>query len=202
MLSLAPGAILFGAALTGGERPSRMQWTGTLVSLAGAALLVTRGSLAVMRDLSFARGDLWMLVAVLLWAAYSLLLRRRPADLPPDVTLAASILPGIALLLPAAAFAAFAAPPAPTLRLLALLAYISVFASLIGFLLWSYGVGTMGPARAGQFVYLMPVFGPMLAVVLLGETLAPPQIAGALGVFAGIALAQRPSRLRKKLSIQ
>lgn len=198
MLSLAPTTILVGAALTGGSRPSRTQWAGTLVSLAGACILVTRGSTAVLFGLAPARGDLWMIVAVLLWAVYSLLLRRRPADLPQDVALAASIVPAIALLLPAVTLSATVAPLALTPRLLAALTYIAVFASLIAFLLWSYGVSTIGPERAGQFVQLMPVFGAALAVVLLGETIVLPQLAGALCVFAGIALVQRRPRPRAR----
>ena len=195
MLSLAPTTILVGAALTGGSRPSRLQWVGTLVSLVGACILVTRGNPAVLLDLAPARGDLWMIVAVLLWAVYSLLLRRRPADLPQDVALASSIVPAIALLLPAVTLTAAAAPLALTPHLLGALIYIAVFASLIAFLLWSYGVSTIGPERAGQFVHLMPVFGAVLAVVLLGEVIVLPQVAGALCVFAGIALVQRHPRL-------
>jgi len=187
LLSLAPAAILAGAALGGGTPPTRVQWLGTLVSLAGAVVLVTRGSVAVLRDLSPGRGDLWMLVAVVLWAAYSLLLRRRPVDLPQDVALAASIAPAIALLL-AVRMCMDPSPLVLTLPVAGALIYVAVCASLIAFLLWSYGVAIIGPERAGQFVHLMPVFGAALAVMLLGETIVPAQAAGALCVFAGIAL--------------
>ena len=122
---------------------------------------------------------------------YSLLLRRRPADLPGDVALAASIVPALVLLLPVVALSATGAPPAPlTPRVLGALLYIALFASLLGFLLWSYGVAVLGPERAGQFVHLMPVFGVALAVPLLGEAIAPAQWAGGLCVLAGIALVQ------------
>ena len=43
---------------------------------------------------------------------------------------------------------------------------IAIFGSVIGFLFWSYGVTDIGPARAGQFVHLMPVFGAALAFVI------------------------------------
>jgi drug/metabolite transporter (DMT)-like permease len=68
-----------------------------------------------------------------------------------------------------------------------------VFASLVAFLLWSYGVNEIGAARAGQFVNLMPVFGAVLAVVLLGERITASQVVGAAFVFAGILLVQRKS---------
>jgi len=49
-------------------------------------------------------------------------------------------------------------------------------------------VERMGPERAGQFVHLMPVFGPVLALAILGETIATAQVLGAVVIFLGIAV--------------
>ena len=191
LLSLAPAAILIGAFATGGGRPTRAQGLGALISLLGVLVLLTRGDLSALTAWQWTAGDLWMIAAVVLWAAYSLLLRRRPADLPHDVTLAASIVAAVALLLPLVAMTAGTAGVDWTPRLAGALLYIAVFASLVAFLLWSYGVAAIGAERAGQFVHLMPVFGALLAVAVLGESLVVPQVVGALGVFAGIALVHR-----------
>jgi drug/metabolite transporter (DMT)-like permease len=196
MLSLTPTAILAGTAIGGSGRPTRQQWVGTCVSLAGAAILVTRGDPDVLLAMGAARGDLWMLVAVVLWAVYSLALRRRPPDLPTDVSLAASIVPAVLLLIPWVALGAPAQTVELTPRVLALLAYIIVMASLVSFLLWSWGVGHIGPERAGPFVHLLPVFGAVLAVALLDETVVLAQLAGAAAVFAGMVLVQRRPRRR------
>ena len=99
-LSLSPIAILAGAALSGSERPVKRQALGALISILGAVVLVTRGDVAVIGTADFTRGDLWMLAAIAIWAAYSLLLRRRPADLPQAVALFASVVTGLVLLLP------------------------------------------------------------------------------------------------------
>ena len=191
ILAFAPAAILAGAALTGMGRPRGLQWLGSAVSLGGAGFIVVRGDPAVLAALEVNPGDLWMLGAVVLWAAYSLLLRRRPADLPQDVALAASITVALAVLVPAALVAAPSLAPALTPAGWAAVLYIAVFASLLAFLFWSYGVSEIGPARAGQFIHLMPVFGAVLAMVLLGETLAPAQAIGAALVFTGILLVNR-----------
>ena len=58
------------------------------LSIAGATLVIARGDLDVLLGLRFAPGDLWLLAGVVLWALYSVLLRRRPAGLPPLVLLA------------------------------------------------------------------------------------------------------------------
>ena len=77
------------------------------------------------------------------------------------------------------------------------LAYIALFASAIAFLLWSHGVASLGPARAGQFVHLMPIFGAVLAFVVLDETPQPAQILGAALVLLGIAVVEHRRRPRR-----
>ena len=192
MLSLVPATILLGGALSGASRPQARQWAGTAVSLLGAAILITRGSLDALLGLDLVRGDLWMVVGVLLWTVYSLLLQRRPADLPPDVALIASIVPAIAVLLPVVVLRpGGAALPALTPFVVGAVLYIAIFASLIAFSLWAYGVAVIGPERAGQYVHLMPIFGAVLSTLLLGEAIVPAQLAGAAFVFAGLFLVQR-----------
>jgi len=189
-----------GARLTGDSRPGTVQWIGCLVSLAGAAVLITRADPSRLQTGGVNPGDLWMLAAVLVWTVYSLLLRRRPADLPQDVTLAASIAAALALLTPVFLVTGASLPRAPGPGAVAAVLYIAVFASLVAFLLWSYGVNEIGAARAGQFVYLMPVFGPILAVAILGETLGPAQIAGGICVLAGITLVNLSPRTLSRVS--
>lgn len=192
VLSLVPVAILLGAWGSGGVRPALRQWLATAAALAGCAVLLA-GERGLAQGFVPATGDAWMLAAVPTWAAYALLLRRRPADLPQDVALAASAAAGIALLVPVVACTG-AAPPAPTPAFLGALLYTAAGASLLGFLLWSHGVSVLGPERAGQFVHLMPVFGALLASVLLGESFSPAQLGGAATVLAGIALGRaKPS---------
>jgi drug/metabolite transporter (DMT)-like permease len=188
--SLSPVVILLGACLTGGERPTVRQLGGVLVSMAGAAVLITRGDLATMTT-GFNIGDLWMQAAVAVWASYSLLLRRRPSDLSQTLTLVSSIAVALPMLLPFTLLTA--SGPAVTLSTSVLVGtgYIAIFGSVIGFLFWSYGVAELGPARAGQFVHLMPVFGAALSFAFLGESLSTPQLIGACLVLSGIVLIEQ-----------
>ncbi len=191
-LSLAPIVILAGAVMIGIERPNRRALVGVLVSITGAAVLITRGDFSTIHRTAFVIGDLWMLFGTVNWAAYSLLLRRRPADLPQNVALAASIAAALAMLIPlliissATNIAELASVPT-----LAGIGYVAIFASVIAFLFWSFGVSQLGPSRAGQFINLMPIFGAALAFTLLGETPVPSQIIGAALVLAGIVLVER-----------
>ena len=100
MLSLAPILTLIGSACLRVERPTSHQIGGALISITGAGALITRGDPSGLFAQGFHAGDLWMLAAVVIWAAYSLLLRRRPADLPSPVALAASIAAALAMMSP------------------------------------------------------------------------------------------------------
>lgn len=187
-LSLAPVAIMLGASVISRSHPSAFQIAGTATSLVGAVVLITRGDVAGIAAAGFNRGDLVMLVAVVVWAVYSLLLRRRPADLSPTVTLVASIVPALPVLLAFTVLAGPAVAMTVSPSMLLAVAYIAVFATVLSFMFWSYGVAHMGPSRAGQYIHLMPVFGAAMAFVFLGEPLSFPEVFGAALVFAGLVL--------------
>jgi drug/metabolite transporter (DMT)-like permease len=132
---------------------------------------------------------------VAVWAAYSLLLKRRPADLSQAVTLSASIVAALVFLAPFLFLFAptpLASVSSPTVLLC--ITYVALFASVLGFLFWSHGVSQLGAARASQFVQLMPLFGAALSYLILGETLTPAQIGGAMLVMSGIAIAEHRVR--------
>lgn len=188
VLALAPIAILIGGAVTGMERPNGRQAIGIVLSAFGAGFVITRGNLATAYTGGFTPGDLIMLLNVAIWTVYSLLLRRRPADLPQDVTLAGSMVAGLLLLLPFVLASHPSDWSALTLPLALLgIGYMALFASVLAFIFWSIGVSRLGPARSGQFINLMPVFGAGLAFLVLGEIPSSAEIVGAVLVFAGIA---------------
>jgi drug/metabolite transporter (DMT)-like permease len=87
ILSLAPILTLLGSAAMAMERPTNRQIGGALISILGAGILITRGNPSGILSQGLNVGDLWMLLAVVIWAAYSLLLRRRLADLPSPVAM-------------------------------------------------------------------------------------------------------------------
>jgi drug/metabolite transporter (DMT)-like permease len=192
VLSLAPIATLFGSVAIDMERPTHSKIAGALISIVGAGVLITRGDIASIVTQGFNGGDLLMLLGVCVWAAYSLLLRHRPSDLSPSVSLFASAAAALALMTPLLAFRSL---PSVTVLgsapVLLSIGYIALFASAIAFMLWTYGVAQLGPARANQFVNLMPIFGAGLAFVFLGEVPTPVQVAGAALVLSGLALFER-----------
>ena len=174
------------------ERITAGQALGIVVSMAGAVAVVVRGRLENLLELSFASGDLWLMASVPSWALYSVLLRRRPAELSPLALIAAVGAFALVLLAPFhAAELASGAVIVFGIESLASLLYVSLFASVIAFICWNRGVREVGPNVAGVYIQLMPVFGALLAVTFLGERLASYHWFGAALVLIGILLSRR-----------
>lgn len=192
LLSLAPLAIVALSWLALGERVTRNQALGMAASLAGAMVLILHGELATLLELRFNPGDLWMLLAVLLWAVYSVLLRRRPGSVPPLSLHTASVTAGTLCMLPAFGWEVAHGGGVPaSASAWGAVVFIGVFSSALAHALWVRGVAAIGPNRAGVFIHLMPLFGAALAMTFLGERLGAYHVVGAALVLSGIALASR-----------
>lgn len=192
--SAMPLVILLCAFVLFGERPRMRQILGVFVSLAGVAVIVGRGSTSDILDLSFSVGDAWVLLAVLAYALYSALLRRRPIVHPLSF-LAASFTTGAAMLFPPylwerVAGAGMAASGGAVLAI----GYLALFPSFLAYLFFNRGVELIGAGRAGQCMHLMPVFGSVLAMLFLGEAFHAYHAAGIALIVIGIGLAAIPGR--------
>lgn len=192
LLSLAPLAIVALSWLALGERVNRSQALGLATSIGGAAVLILHGDLATLADLDLNAGDLWMLVAVVLWAVYSVLLRRRPAEVPPLALHTTSVAAGTLWMLPVFGWQAADGAGLPTsLTAWIAIGFVAVFSSALAHALWVRGVASIGPSRAGVFIHLLPLFGALLSVTFLGERFTTYHAIGAALVLGGVVLTSR-----------
>jgi drug/metabolite transporter (DMT)-like permease len=190
--SISPILIILLSWVIARERISTLQTCGVLLSLVGVLAIVARGDFAALAAFHFNRGDMWLIAAMLLWATYTIVLRRRPPELSAMGFLAAMLLLSLPFLLPFYMWefgerGGFSLKPATV----AALAYYGTFPSIIAYLFWNRGVAQVGPNKAGLFVHLMPVFGALLSVIFLGERLFAYHYAGAALIFSGIWLTTR-----------
>ncbi|MCW0232528.1 MAG: DMT family transporter [Ferrovibrio sp.] len=188
--STLPLMIPVAAFLLGREKVSRPTLLGIAVSFAGVCWIVSRGDVAALLALRFERADLLVLLAILNYALYSVLLRRRAAALDPFVFLAATMVSGLLVLLPfwlweLAAGATIPFDPASVAAVL----YIGLFASLLAFILWNRCVAMLGATMTGVSFHLVAVFTAILAMLTLGEPVRSFHIAGIVLIIAGFALA-------------
>ena len=172
------------------ERVTRRQVAGMLISLAGIVIIMTRGEAARLVELELHAGDAWILAAMPLWGLYSVLLKRRPAELSGVGLLFVIALLGVTMLAPFfVAHSTMAPPPAPTFDAVVALIYVGIGASVIAFICWNRGVALVGANAAGFTIHLLPAFGTLLAIVFLREEFRTFHAVGVATILAGVLLA-------------
>jgi drug/metabolite transporter (DMT)-like permease len=182
-----------------GDRLTLRQAGGISVSLTGVLVIISHGSLAVLIGIGFNRGDVCLLIALLIYAYYTAALRKRP-PMHPLSFLAVGMGWGAVLLIPALVveIAGGRTMVFDTESVLSFL-FICIFPSLLGYLFLNRGVELIGANRAAPFMHLVPVFGSVLAIVLLGEHFELYHAIGYALVFIGITVATRKSSAKSRV---
>lgn len=169
-----------------GERLGKVQWAGVLLAFAGLALAFADGFLVPG---STYLGDLCGVVAALLWASTTVVIRATSlARASASKTLFYQL--GVsALMLPAASFLmGEKGIVALTPLAVASLAYQAVIVAFASYLAWFWLLTRYLAARLSVLSFLTPMFGVLFGVLLLSEPLTGSFAAAALLVGAGIVL--------------
>ena len=172
-----------------GERLGAWQFFGMLLSLAGVAVVVSRGDLVALLHFRLNVGDFILLAAISSYSLYSALLKKRP-PLHPLSFITLTMGWGAILLLPflAAEMASGRSVPLDMTSLIAI-AYVVIFPSLLAHFFFFRGVELVGANRAAPMMYLIPVIATALAIAFLGEELHPFHLAGFVLVLGGVLIA-------------
>ncbi|MDO8448519.1 MAG: DMT family transporter [Rhodoferax sp.] len=164
------GRVFFGVGI------SRRQLLGAALSIAGVMLVLCRGQLELLLQVRLVPGDLYVLMASAAWAYYSWMLAHpttEPAGIRSDWS--AFLLAQMAFGLAWAGLFAGGEWALTDARihwgwpLAAALAFISVGPGLMAYRAWGAGVARAGPAAAGFFSNLTPLFTAVLSSAFLGE---------------------------------
>ncbi|GGC91733.1 DMT family transporter [Chelatococcus reniformis] len=193
-----PIVVLIGSFLAYRTPISAMQVVGVGTTVLGVVLASTHGDLSVLRTFAFNIGDGLLLIACVLYAGYTVALAARPKV--SGVTLFAAMAAAAFLTsLPLLAFevAQGAALWPASLNGVLLVAYIGLFPSLLSQLFFMRGVELIGANRAGLFINLVPIFGALLGVLLLGERFGLVEALALVLVLGGIYVAERLGRPRR-----
>ncbi len=165
------GRIFYGVAI------SRRQIAGAALSVVGVILVLSRGQPLLLAQVQLVPGDLFMLMAAAAWAYYSWMLAH-PTSEPPDIRAnwSAFLLGQVAFglvwsaMLTGGEWSLGAGRLHWSWTLALALAFIAVGPALIAYRAWGAGVRRAGPAAAGFFVNLVPLFTAVLSSAFLGES--------------------------------
>lgn len=172
-------------------KASFAQVIGFTVTLIGVLITAAHGDLASLVRLSFNFGDALMILACIVYAAYTVALRWKPAMHWQSFIAApafGALLSAIPLLVWEIGKDAAIMPDATGW---AIVLYAAIFPSLMSQVLYVRGVEMIGANRAGLFINAIPVFGTLLSVLLVEEIFRPFHLVALALVLGGIALAER-----------
>jgi drug/metabolite transporter (DMT)-like permease len=172
-------------------RVSLAQILGFSLTLIGVALTVSHGDLTTLLSLTVNFGDALMVIAVIAYAAYTIVLRWRP---PVDWRTLMAIPALVALICTfPLVFWEYSAGTMmwPDASGWTAALYTGLFASLVAQIFYIQGIGHIGANRAGLFINLVPVFGTLLSVLVIGEQLQLFHVLALVLALGGIAIAER-----------
>jgi drug/metabolite transporter (DMT)-like permease len=178
-------AIVIGA-LVYHERAQIRQIAGALISMVGVAVVIVRGDFERLIEIEFVAGDLWMVLATILWGAYSWMLahpqQSTERSWPWAEFLFAQVGFGFCWSLVFAQTEYFLGFNYFTWnwQTLAMIGYVIIGPSLIAYRCWGLGVNQAGATVATFFTNLIPVFTAILSTLLLQK---PPEL------YHGVAFA-------------
>ncbi len=182
------------------SRLAPRQVLGVILAIAGVAVIVTQGALALLLKFRLHPGDIFVLSGVLCWAMYTVYLHIRPSELTQLAFAGITVIIGTAAIFPFFLWEVGSGEiTLVTPAVLAGIFYLALFPSILAYLFWNHAVGKVGASKAGLFIYLMPVFGALLSSLFLGEAIRLFHIAGMALIFVGIYLTtrQRPLAVKK-----
>ena len=189
--SAAPLVVAVWSLILLGVRLTLAQACGVLLSLCGVLVILLHGDLTTLKNIDFNKGDLIFIVALVIFALYSVLSLKRP-NIHPLSFVAFTFGAGAACLIPLFIWELFARPlmAIDTANLLTLF-YVALFPSTLAYLCFNRGVQLIGANRAAPFFHVVPVFGTVMSIVFLGEHPQVFQFLGFALVLTGVIVASR-----------
>lgn len=188
----SPLFVLFLSMLFLKNKPGSFQLLGAFICLGGILLLLTNGRWDNLLAFRISPGDLWVLAAALSFSVYTLLVRRKPAEVSPTAYLFVIFLLGTLFLFPAWVIEqSMLSSFEWNLTVLSVFLYLGLGASVIAFLAWNSAIHWLGPTKTALFGNLIPVFSSIEATLILGEAFTGLTILSMGIILLGIVVANR-----------
>ena len=193
IIALNPVITITISALVLKEHLSTRRWLGVAIALFGVWIVISRGDIASIASAGIGTGELFMFGAVTSWALYTIIGRKVLGGLTPLAATNYAALWGTLLL------AAVAAPEFGSLTMdqfdwsmIGALLYLGIGGTALAFVWYYMSVKKLGTAVTSIFNNLVPVFGVLISVLLLGEHLLVSMLIGGAIAIVGVMMVSRP----------
>lgn len=194
-VSLTPVVTAVMASLVFRERLGWRRWSGIAIALMGALIVITRGDPAgAVQDVgqSIGLGEMLMSLAVLNWAAYTLISRKVTESMSPIAATTYATLWGLAFL-GVSSLGELGSVQWSGLgwQIWASVFYLGAIGTVVAFIWYYQGIRAVGPSRTAVFTNLVPAFGVLLSAGLLGEEILVSMLVGGSLSAVGVSLTNR-----------
>ncbi|MEJ2065679.1 MAG: DMT family transporter [Reinekea sp.] len=183
MLALMPLAISIASWLYGGRKLSIYEWLTTLVAVAGALLVITKGEFSLMLQAQGQwQGLVLMILAITSWALYSVYLKQTPHEQINAIGLLTFfVLVGSVFIMP--------------------FWFYDMATSIISLMCWNQAIRYSDATVAGLLVTTAPLFNAILSMIFLDASIAAVQWLGIAVVAIGVALTLLLSKLNPESAL-
>ncbi len=186
LITVEPVSLILLSPLVLGERLTRREGVGALLTVVGATVVVLNGIPgATVAIAPHWRGDLLLVLSGAAYAGYSLFGRDVLARHRAVPVTAWSILWGLVVMAPF------------TQAVIVGTLYLGIVITALGYLIWNWGLERVEAPRLAIFVNIQPLSGALLGVLALRETLTIYTVAGGVLILIGVhttLLAKRAQR--------
>jgi len=186
MNALTPLLSVVLAAIFFREKLHRSQWLAGLITALGVMWILSQGQLSAVLSLSFNKGDLFIIAAIVSWCVYGMAGKSVMASMTVLETTAI----GLFLSVPPAILIAvveglFFIPPKVDGLMLSVLAFVCIGPTVLSLFCWNKGVQLIGPSQAALYLNVIPVYAIILSVVFLEASLEWNDVFGGVLILAG-----------------
>lgn len=187
IMSSYPAITMLMERIVHGIRVPTQKWLGITMAMIGVMLISGASYGGGDNELL---GNIILLGTGIVWALYNFSMRTLVNQYPAVTVSLYQTLTGTAAFIP------FALTErndwtTPTAMSMAVVFYLGIFCSVMAFMLYNYGLRKLSAGTAVSLANLVPVFGVLLSVLVLGESVGLWQLLGGIVVILGVYLSVR-----------
>jgi drug/metabolite transporter (DMT)-like permease len=169
---------------------NKFQAIGFPITLIGVLIVTFQGHVSLLFEQQVNSGDVLMLLAVMAYGVYSVFLSKKP-DVHWLSTMTVLASGALIASIPFVIFEGLSGKLVmPDVTGMSVVLYAAIFASIGAQAFWIRSVELIGANATSMFINLVPLFGALLAVIVLGEQLYMFHVIGFSLIVSGIYVAQ------------
>ncbi len=176
------------ASLFMGEAHNYRTFVGVILSLIGVTFVVSKGDFSILTQMTIGIGEQCLFGAVASWVAYTLMIKKVTRTIGASAVTSVSTILGAGMLLLVSVIIEGQWNKTVSLSNQTMLEimYLAVFATVVAFLLFNWGIQRIGATKASAYINLMPINALWIAVLLYGETISAYHLIGMALTIAGV----------------